>query len=467
MISGYISSQQELVDLLNGCLFGKVGILDLFLGVDTVSLRIERGLIWGFKLGGEESPPEGNKKAILLYHLSEFMESPEAFFTFREEEREGMVELEEPLSVEELVLQLQLVCGELKLLIERVITPMAVVKVSKPFQGADFYEGKSVYHILLSSKGSLVEEIRKLNTLFAGGYLDINQFYGPDNVDRRASIEYMMKKVEVGRINLLNLLESLHLSKFDGLVEIAGDNFEFNLYYKKGRLFAVYPYNLEVFDFLLNPRGNTRMSVVSISHWVLEILMLRHAQEKLIGGLPASFLEVGKTLMGMALERKTGMLTLYSGGSKSYVLFKEGVLLCVVREEGGELKVVKKIHYDGAGWVDLVFYQPMENIKYVVYQYLFNLVYGMLLKQGGQINPLIFAQLSLSETLKYQEGNIVYRKMPLDEEEAFGFLQFLLDLSYSVLGRERLERELEMVLEPYRDILKILEVDSYFILPEK
>ncbi|MCS7196204.1 MAG: hypothetical protein NZ827_02930 [Aquificaceae bacterium] len=467
MISGYVSSQQELVDLLNGCLFGKVGTLDLFLGMDTVSLRIERGLIWGFKLGGEAIPPEGNKKSVLLYHLSEFMESPEAFFTFREKEREGMVELEEPLSVEELVLQLQVVRGELKLLIERVITPMAVVKVLKPFQEADFYEGKSVYHILLSSKGSLVEEIRKLNTLFAGGYLDINQFYSPDNIDRKVGIEYIMKKVEVSKINLVNLLESLHLSKFDGLVEITGDNFEFNLYYKKGRLFAVYPYNWEVFNFLLNPRGNMRMSVLSISYGVLEILMLRHAQEKSISGLPTSFLEVGKTLMGIALERKTCMLTLYSGGSKSYLLFKEGTLLCVVREEGEELKVVRRIHYEGAGWADLVFYQPMENIKYVVYQYLFNLVYGILLRHGGQINHLVFAQLSLSETLKYQEGSILYRKMPLDEEEAFGFLQFLLDLSYSVLGKERLERELEIVLEPYKEVLKILEVDSYFTLPEK
>ncbi|MCS7171196.1 MAG: hypothetical protein NZ851_02650 [Aquificaceae bacterium] len=467
MISGYLNSQQDLVDLLNGCLFNKVGVLDLFLGAETVSLYVERGLIRGFKLGVEEKQKGKNVKSQLLYHLSEFMESPEAFFTFREGENEPMLELEDPIPVEELVLQLQLVHREIKSIMDRVITPMAIVKVLKSFEKSDFYEGKNVYQILVYNQGSLVEEVRKLKSLFAEGYLDINQFYGPDFPSEETRIEYMMKNVETTKVNLITLLENFQLSKFNGFVEIRRGDFEFNLYYKKGKLFAVYPYNSEIFDFLLNPRDKSYMNVVSVGSGILDLLVLKHSEDKTICGLPANFFEVGKALMGMVLERRTGMLTFYHEDRKNHILYRDGTFVGVVREEDGEIKVVKKVPYNKSGLVDMVFYQPMENIGYVVHQFLINLIYGILLRHAGHLNQLILTQLSFSDVLKYQDGTILYRKKPTDSEEIFGFLHFLLDLSYNMLGRGKLERELETVMEPYRDIVKILRVEEYIKLPEQ
>jgi len=115
--------------------------------------------------------------------------------------------------------------------------------------------------------------------------------------------------------------------------------------------------------------------------------------------------------------------------------------------------------------MDIVLYQPMENIRDVIHQFLLNAIYSILLKHAGHLNHIILAQLASSDVLKYHEGVIVYRRMPRGEEGVFGFLQFLLDLSYSVLGNERLERELEIALQPYRDILKILKVEEYLMLP--
>ena len=45
MISGYLNSKQDLVDILNGCLSNRAGTLELFLGVRVVSLYIDKGLI--------------------------------------------------------------------------------------------------------------------------------------------------------------------------------------------------------------------------------------------------------------------------------------------------------------------------------------------------------------------------------------------------------------------------------------
>lgn len=466
MISGYLNSKQDLVDLLNGCLSNRVGTLDLFLGVRVVSLYIDKGLIKGFRLGDGEEVNTQNKRSILLYHLSEFMEDAKAFFTFREGKKEKVFELEEPFFVEELVLQLQLVHSELKSLMERVITPMAVVKVIKNFEEANFYESKSIYQILISSKNSLVEEIRKLKSLFAGGYLDINQFSNPELLKEEIRLEYLMKEVEADRVNLITFLESIYHSKFSGIIQIIGGDFELELYYKRGRLFAVYPYNSEIFEFLLTPKGNSVLNVIDVSESIIDLLTLKHAEEKVVNSLSGSFLELGKALVGMGIEAKSGMITIYSEGFKNYIIYRDGHLIGIVEDGLKGLRLVKSLPVDRVEWIDIAIYQPMENIQQVIHQFLINTIYGIILKYAGHLNHIILSHLASSDLLKYNEGVIVYRRKPKDEEESFAFLQFLLDLSYNVLGNDRLERELEVSLQPYRDILKILKVEEYLKISE-
>ncbi len=465
MISGYLNSKQDLVDLLNGCLSNRVGTLDLFLGVRVVSLYIDKGLIKGFRLGDGEEVNTQNKRSTLLYHLSEFMEDAKAFFTFREGKKEKFFELEEPFFMEELVLQLQLVHSELKSLMERVITPMAVVKVIKNFGQAEFYNGKSVYQILVNSNTSLAEELRRLKSLFSGGYLDIDQFYSPEPLKEKVKIEYLVKEIEAEKVNFITLLESCHFNNSNGIIQIIGENFEFELYYKKGKLFAVYPCNSEIFDFFLAPKNNSVLNVIEVSENIIDLLTLKHSEERVVNSLSGSFLELGKALVGMGIEAKTGMITIYSEGFKNYIIYRDGHLIGIVEDGLKGLRLVKSLPVDRVEWIDIAIYQPMENIQHVIHQFLINTIYGIILKYAGHLNHIILSHLASSDLLKYNEGVIVYRRKPKDEREVLDFLQFLLDFSYRMLGNNRLERELEISLQPYRDILKILKVEEYLKLP--
>ncbi|MFN3264509.1 MAG: hypothetical protein ACK42C_06385, partial [Aquificaceae bacterium] len=168
----------------------------------------------------------------------------------------------------------------------------------------------------------------------------------------------------------------------------------------------------------------------------------------------------------MGMEGRTGMITVYSDGSRTHIIYRDGLLMGIVEDGSEGLRLVKSLPVERIEWVDIAFYQPMDNIRNVIHQFLLNAIYGIILKHAGHLNHLILAQLASSDVLKYHEGVILYRRMPRSEEEVFGFLQFLLGLSYNMLGNERLERELEIALEPYRDILKILKVEEHLVLPE-
>lgn len=83
MISGYLSSKQDLVDLLNGCLFNKRGLLNIFLGAKVVSLYVDKSLVKGFKSPTDEKVGKFNRRSLLLYQLFEFMNNPEVFLPSR------------------------------------------------------------------------------------------------------------------------------------------------------------------------------------------------------------------------------------------------------------------------------------------------------------------------------------------------------------------------------------------------
>ncbi|RMH79929.1 MAG: DUF4388 domain-containing protein [Acidobacteria bacterium] len=467
MISGYISSRQELVDLLNGYLSTRAGTLDIFFGSNIVSLCVDRGFVKGFRVTEDEHVYEGykNKRSLLLYKLTEFFERPEAFFTFREEKVE-CIELEEPIHAEEIVLQLQLANQELRSLMEKVITPMAVVRVLKKFDDFDLYSDREIYQILVNSPRSLVEEIRRLKSLFSEGYIDISQFNPVKGISEDAGVEYLFKRVELDKVSMPTIFESLQLSGFSGLVQIVSSDAQFEIYFKKGKLIAVYPYSIEIFDLLLSPPGGSYLNVVDIKTKIIDLILLKHSENKVVSGLPGSFVEMGKVLMGMNRERRTGMVTVYLEGTKYYLMYKDGILMSVVEDGWDGLKGHRTLVFSSVGWLDIAFYEPMENVRIVCYLFLINILYGILLKHAGHINQSVLSYLSSSDIFKHEEGVITYRRMPKDYDGVFAFLHFLLDMSYSMLGKEKLGEELQIALQPYRDILRIMKIEDYLRLPE-
>ena len=343
---------------------------------------------------------------------------------------------------------------------EKVITPLALLKVVKDFPESDFYKDKSVYEILISSDKGLLEEIRYLNKLFSQGNLDIDKFQSSEAYGESVEVEYFIKNIEVEKVNLITLLESLMLSKFTGLIDIKGENFNYEIYYKFGKVSALYPYDPYIFDLLINAKRCT-LNIIKIPQSLLDLMMLKHSENKVISSLSVDFLEMGKVFMTMNTEVKSGAIIVNALDVKDYVFYKDGNLVGILKEKADDLRIVRKLSLDRPSWIDVVFYQPMDNIKDIAQLFLINVLYRLILKYAGYLSQKVLSKLSSSEIFKHQDGVILYRKMPKDSEEVSELLHFLLDLSYGLLGKEKLEKELEMGLSPYREVLKILQIEEY------
>ena len=251
MISGNISKTQDLIDVINGCLNNKVGILDLFGKKTSLSLSIENGNVVGFFSKDIEDIKDANLnyESLLIFHMVEFLDSSFGFFSFNEDSsHREFIKLNKPMYVEELILQTQLASVEFKSLLEKVITPFAVLKAEKGFQDMELYDGKSVYEVIATSKNSFVETIRSVKTLVSQGLLDISKFHEPFHEFGTTNVSVLIENVEATRIKLTSIMESLTLSRFSGFLKMTSQEPAF-LYYINGKPIALYPINYPLFDF--------------------------------------------------------------------------------------------------------------------------------------------------------------------------------------------------------------------------
>jgi hypothetical protein len=463
MISGYLSSQQDFLDLINGYLFNKQGVLEIYLKGRSIELYIENGYIKGFYVSTEWLKAEEiNKKSLLLYSLFDILDNQSALFSFKNSpEREYHFKLEEPISAEELILQLQLAYQEFKFLLNLIITPYATIRVLKPFENMQNYEGRTFVSVILTSNETLTSEIRKLQELLRAGFLDIGQFSTPEAGKKIYEVEYILKDVSIKNVNTFSILESLILSKFTGFINIYDNYNSCELYIQKGKAVALYPYNFDFFDLLLTPRADLVMDVVSMPEEIINKFILKPSNRRLISGLPDIFIELGKTFIGILKSEFTGLLMLQKANERMYFAYDNGVLLASLLA-GEKLKTCNANPYRGGFLVDLICFKPMENFLEVMHLLFINVVYGVILRHSNQVEQSILYYLSSSDLLKVMEGSIYFRVDPRGRrEEILSFLSFLLDVGYKILSKKKLEEELENSLHPYRDIFKVLEVEEY------
>lgn len=463
MISGYLNSQQDFVDLINSYLFNKQGVLEIYLEGRSIELYVENGLIKGFYTEIEGLKAEEiNKKSLLLYSLFDILDNPSALFSFKNSpEREYHFKLEEPIPAEELILQLQLAYQEFKSLLNLIMTPYATIRVLKPFENMQNYEGRTFLSVILTSNEALTSETRKLQELLRAGFLDIGQFSTPEAGKRTYEVDYVLKDVSIKNVNTLSILESLMLSKFTGFINIYDNYNNYELYIQKGKPIALYPYNFDFFDLLLTPRADLAMDVVSMPEEIINKFILKHSNRRLISGLPDNFIELGKTFIGIIKSGFTGLLMLQKANERMYFAYDNGVLLASLLESE-KLKIYNADPYRDDFLVDLISFEPMENFLEVMHLLFINVVYGVILKHSNQVVQSILYYLSSSDLFKVMEGSIYFRVDPRGrKEEILGFLSFLLDVGYKILGKRKLEEELENSLHPYRDIFKVLEVEEY------
>jgi hypothetical protein len=463
MISGYLSSQQDFVDLINGFLFNKQGVLEIYLEGRSIELYIENGFIKGFYTDTEGLKAEEiNKESLLLYSLFSMLDNPNALFSLKNApEREYHFKLEEPISAEELILKLQLAYQEFKSLLNLIITPYATIRVLKPFENMQNYDGRTFISVILTSNETLTSETRKLQELLRAGFLDIGQFSTPEVGKRVYEVDYIVRDVGIKNVNIFSVLESLRMSKFTGFINIYDNHNNYELYIQKGKAVALYPYNFDFFDFILTPQAGPVMDVVSMPEEILNKFILKHSKRKLISSLPHNFIELGKVFIGIVKDGFSGLLVLQKSGERMYFAYERGGLLASLLE-GEQLKIYKAEPYRDDFLVDLIPYEQMENFLEVTHLLLLNVAYGVILRHSSQMVQSILYYLSSSELFKVVEGSIYFRADPRGRrEEILSFLSFLLDIGYKILGKKKLEEELENSLHPYRNIFKVLEIEEY------
>jgi hypothetical protein len=367
MISGYLSSQQDFVDLINSYLFNKQGVLEIYLEGRSIELYVENGYIKGFYTETEGLKAEEiNKKSLLLYSLFDILD-----------------------------------------------------------------------------------------------ILDIGQFSPPEVGKNIYEVDYILRDVSMKNVSMFSVLESLIMDKFTGFINIYDNYNNYELYIQKGKPIALYPYNFGFFNILLTPRADLVMNVVSMPEEIINKFILKHSNRRLISGLPDSFIELGKTFIGIIKSGFTGLLMLQKANERMYFAYDNGILLASLLENE-KLKICNADPYKDGFLVDLISFEPMENFLEVMHLLFINVVYGVILKHSNQMVQSILHYLSSSDLFKMIEGNIYFRVNPKGRrEEILSFLSFLLDVGYKILGKKKLEEELENSLHPYRDIFKVLEIEEY------
>lgn len=466
MLSGYVKNQQELIDIINGCLFNKTGVLDLFSIKTSLSIYIENGFIFGFFVEDIKDllNEDKNEEALLLFYMAEILNAPFAFFSFREEFKDELfIQLKQRINVEELILQTQLVSVELRALLEKIITPYAILKAQEVFPEIEVFDGKSVYQIIATSKSGIIDTLRKIRNLIDKGFLDIHQFYYPFDEKKNPKVNVIMQSIEAGKLKLISIMQNLVLSKFSGFLRINLNGETVYIYYTKGKPVALFPINYPIFDFLIDIKGDAKVSVIELDEKTTKLLMLRHSENKVITGVTDNFVELGKVLMGISIESKSGIVVVRYSGNEHYILYENGKVFTFLKEgREGLIEIISDLEVKHPYWVDVIFFDHIENMDKVVYLFLINVVYSILLKSGNyHIINSVKNYIASSENFKHEEGQIKYREIPKNPEDILAFLYFLLDLSYKIFGEKKLEEELEQFLRPYKDVIEVLRVQEY------
>jgi hypothetical protein len=333
--------------------------------------------------------------------------------------------------------------------------------VLKPFENMQNYDGRTFVSVILTSNETLTSETRKLQELLRAGFLDIGQFSTPEVGKRIYEVDYIVRDVGIKNVNIFSVLESLRMSKFTGFINIYDNHNNYELYIQKGKAVALYPYNFDFFDFILTPQAGPVMDVVSMPEEILNKFILKHSKRKLISSLPHNFIELGKVFIGIVKDGFSGLLVLQKSGERMYFAYERGGLLASLLE-GEQLKIYKAEPYRDDFLVDLIPYEQMENFLEVTHLLLLNVAYGVILRHSSQMVQSILYYLSSSDLFKVVEGSIYFRADPRGRrEEILSFLSFLLDIGYKILGKKKLEEELENSLHPYKDIFKVLEIEEY------
>ncbi len=462
MFYGYIGDTRSLNDVITGLLQGRSGTLELFVNRYFLSMKIKEGSVTEFRSDVELLNREKvNSYNLLVYCLAQMLSNPEGFFAFYEEEKvKGMI-LENPVSADELMIQATIVRRELDDVLDRVISPYAIFKASDRF--ASFFEGKSLVEAISLSAESVVSVVRKIKDLLTEGKLDIYEFR-EEKSSGDLEIDYLMEGVPLRRVNIVAILESLKNNKFSGIAKISAPTYTINLFYENGDIFAVFPVDYDIFEFLLSPDKNAELTLISLDKSIVRFIAIRYLSQPDINSVSSNFMEISKLFLGLSKYKKDALLLISQRRGDIFVVFKEGHLVMSLMESEGIFKPSHTLKFEEPYFLSLFFYKKVDNMPSIVYIFMINEVLSIFMKHAPtKINTVILQEVVKYPFLSFWEGKVRLVKNPGEEEEhkLMNLLGFILDLGAQEIGEQKHQEELEFHLRPLKDIFNLLEVDRY------
>jgi len=451
MISGNLSSPQDLAEILSGLPGAKSGFLNLLSRNLFLSLALKGREVEGFYTNaeaGEEVVPE----SLLLYTVAELLLDTEGYFSFEEETAiEEFTEVSTDL--ESLVIRATILRKELDEVLPHIITTSVRLRSEEKA-----YEGKTLLQILTSSEDP-VREIRRLKKLLGEGKVEIADIRRTEGVEE-IGLDYVLEGVEYGKVNLFHILESLKSQGFTGFVEIEEGKKRAYVFFKGGKIFGAYPAKTEIFDLFLNTFGNLRASVVKIKEEFADTFAQAFVGRPLLSG-EEKYLSLGKLFLTLLSLKEKGTVRI-EGEEGTYIfIFKEGKMLSARRLErwSDNWRVLFKgplrlYLYRGVHW---------KNVRYLFYLFLINKILHLLRKHGEEKELEEVITFVARKPNLYLEGGEINPSAPLgekDEEELLALLSRISEVLVRRLGRRTFEEELENELSPYRDVLRILDLEE-------
>ena len=463
MFYGYIGDTRSLNDVVTGLLQGRSGTLELFVNRYFLSLKVEDGLITEFKCDLNGFKKKVNSYNLLVYCLAEMLSNPEGFFALYENPKIKGTPLEVPVGNDELMIQATIVRRELDEIVDKIISPYAIFRASERDPQISFFEGKNLIEVIALSEESIVPIVRKVKDLLSEGKLDIYEFR-ENEMTEALEIEYTMEKVPLKKVNIITILESLKNGKFSGVAKISSQTYTINLFYENGEIFAIYPIDFDIFEFLLSPDRNADLSLISLDSNVVRFIAMRYLAKPEIDTVSSHFMEISKLFLGLSKYRKNALLLISEKKGDRFIVFKDGKLLMSLMESEGKFKINDSLKFEEPYFVSLYFQKKVDNIASLVYLFMINEVLSIFMKHSPtRTNTIILREAVRYPFLIFSEGKFHLAKNPGEEEEEklLSLLSFMLDLGSQEIGEKKQEEELEFQLRPFKDIFKVLDVDKY------
>jgi len=451
MISGSISSPQDLVEVLSNISKTKSGYLNILSRTLFISLKVQKSTVVGFYTNFEIGEVK-NPESYLIYVMAEALADTEGYFSFEETTAIDKF-FEVNLDLESLIIQATILRKEIDDILSQIITTNVRLRSDE-----EKYDKKTLAEILASTEDP-ISELRNLKTLLEKDRIGVYEIRKVDSVEE-IGLDYILEGVEYGKINLLKILESLKISKFTGFVEIE-DNKKFTyVFFKEGKIFGVHPARTEIFDAFLNMFGSLKASIIKVNEEFIETFAQAFIGKPIIAS-EDKYISLGKLFLTLLTLKERGLVKIVKGDSTFLFIFKEGKVLSARRKNRWSENW--KVIFFSPAKVYLYRNVYTENINYLFYLFILNKIINILKKHSleEELKILIFRIAEMPSL--YMEAFKINPSEALSKEEEEELLSLLTTITERVIekiGKERFEGDLENELSPYKDVFRILDLSE-------